>query len=152
MLEMLRDLTGIDPIDIPHHDEKVMSLFSSLNSLKISAQAFMNESTGVIGIPEFGTELVRKMLQETKPKTFADLIRISGLSHGKDVWQNNAQSLVNKGLSLNQIIACRDDIMEYLTKQGLKDGDAFKIMERVRKGLGLTDEMIHQMQEKNVKP
>lgn len=152
MLEMLRDLTGIDPIDIPHHDEKVMSLFNSLSSLKISAQAFMNESTGVIGIPEFGTELVRKMLQETKPKTFADLIRISGLSHGKDVWQNNAQSLVNKGLSLNQIIACRDDIMEYLTKQGLKDSDAFKIMERVRKGLGLTDEMVHQMQEKNVKP
>lgn len=150
MLKMLRDITKIDPISIPHYDSKVMNLFSGLDSLKISSDAILGETTGAIGIPEFGTEFVRRMLNATKPQTFADLIRISGLSHGTDVWTNNAETLVKKGLSLREVIACRDDIMLYLKKHGVPDKDAFEIMERVRKGKSLTEPMEQMMVAKNI--
>lgn len=150
MLKMLKDLTGVNPIDIPHYDKKVMNLFSGLDSLKISSDAIMGEKTGAIGIPEFGTEFVRRMLSETKPASFADLIRISGLSHGNNVWANNAQNLIKKGLSLSEVIACRDDIMVYLVKHGISNKDAFEIMENVRKGKNLTEQMISLMSSKKV--
>lgn len=150
MLKMLKDLTGINPIDIPHYDKKVMNLFSGLDSLQISSDAIMGEKTGAIGIPEFGTEFVRRMLAETKPTSFADLIRISGLSHGNNVWANNAQNLIKKGLSLSEVIACRDDIMVYLVKHGISNKDAFEIMENVRKGKNLNEQMINLMVSKKV--
>lgn len=150
MLKMLCDLTGIDPIKIPHHDDQVMNLFSGLDSLKISSDALLGEKTGALGIPEFGTDFVRRMLVETKPKTFADLIRISGLSHGTDVWTNNAQNLIKKGLTLREVIACRDDIMIFLQKYNISTKESFQIMETVRKGKKLTNEMISLMQSKKI--
>ncbi|WP_036499055.1 PolC-type DNA polymerase III [[Mycoplasma] testudinis] len=150
MLRMLRDITGIDPIKIPHHDPAVMNLFVGLDSLKISSEALLGEKTGAIGIPEFGTEFVRRMLNDTKPQSFADLIRISGLSHGINVWINNAQELIKSGLTLRQVITCRDDIMVYLSKLGVSNKDSFEIMESVRKGKGLTPSMITIMNEKKI--
>jgi DNA polymerase-3 subunit alpha (Gram-positive type) len=139
-LKMLHDLTGVDPITIPTNDEKVYSLFSDLSALNISADLVNNEQTGAIGIPEFGTEFVRGMLKETKPKTFADLVQISGLSHGTDVWLGNARDLIRQGqANISTVIGCRDDIMVYLLNQGLNPQDAFAIMESVRKGKGLTN-------------
>lgn len=137
ILRILKDLTGIDEKDIPHYDLDTMSLFSSLAKLKISVKEMLNEPTGVLSIPEFGTKFVREMLVDTKPSTFADLIRISGLSHGTDVWLGNAKDLIKGGLNLSQIIACRDDIMNYLIASGIESKIAFNIMEDVRKGKGI---------------
>ncbi|WP_033159653.1 PolC-type DNA polymerase III [Mycoplasmoides alvi] len=151
MLKMLWDITGINPIEIPHYDHDVMQLFSGLKSLKINSNDLLGEQTGVIGIPEFGTDFVRRMLVDANPKSFADLIRISGLSHGTDVWANNAQTLIQKNnLQLNEVIACRDDIMTYLKKCGLTANDAFNIMELVRKGKSLSIKLINLMKEHNV--
>ncbi|ATZ16500.1 DNA polymerase-3 subunit alpha (Gram-positive type) [Entomoplasma freundtii] len=150
-LKMLRNLTGIDPITIPMNDPQVYSLFSSLEALKLSSEQINKETTGAIGLPEFGTPFVRGMLRDTHPKTFADLVQISGLSHGTDVWLGNAQSLIRQGhANISTVIGCRDDIMVYLLRQGLEPNLAFTIMESVRKGKGLKEEWIQIMTNKNV--
>ncbi|WP_423362874.1 PolC-type DNA polymerase III [Mycoplasma sp. P36-A1] len=148
-IRMLQDLTDVDPKSIPTNDEKVISLFSSNDALGISD--LVNYKNAAIGIPEFGTSFVRGMLEETNPKSFAELVQISGLSHGTDVWLNNAQSLIKRGIcTLSEVIGCRDDIMVYLMYKGLKPKLAFTIMESVRKGKGLKEEWIENMKENNV--
>ncbi|MGN1351433.1 MAG: PolC-type DNA polymerase III [Clostridia bacterium] len=150
MIRMLQDLTGIDPKTIPLDDKKVMSLFTSTKALGIEPHQ-INSEVGSFGVPEFGTKFVRGMLMDTKPTTFEELIRISGLSHGTDVWLNNAQELINNGtVTLKEAICTRDDIMTYLIKKNLPSEDAFKIMENVRKGKGLKEEQEAMMREYNV--
>ncbi|RXT15151.1 PolC-type DNA polymerase III [Ammoniphilus sp. CFH 90114] len=144
-IRMLQDLTGLDPKGIPTDDKAVMGIFSSPESLGVSTEQ-IRTNTGTLGIPEFGTKFVRQMLEDTKPSTFAELVQISGLSHGTDVWLNNAQELIRKGTcTLKDVIGCRDDIMVYLMYKGLEPSLAFKIMESVRKGKGLTPEMEEDM-------
>ncbi len=134
VIRMLQDITGINPTKVPLDDKATMSLFSSTEALGVKKEQIKSE-VGSYGVPEFGTKFVRGMLVDTKPKTFDELIRISGLSHGTDVWLNNAQSLIAEGtVTLNEAICCRDDIMIYLIKKGLPPDKAFKIMESVRKG------------------
>lgn len=139
VIRMLQDITGIDPTKIPLDDKETMSIFSSTDALGVTPEQIHSE-VGSYGVPEFGTKFVRGMLLDTKPKTFDELIRISGLSHGTDVWLGNAQSLIEEGtVTLDQAICCRDDIMIYLIKKGLEPNPAFKIMETVRKGKALKD-------------
>ncbi len=139
-LKMLEDLTGMDPNHIPLDDQKTMSIFSGTEVLNVEPEDIGTE-IGTLGIPEFGTSFVRQMLVETKPSTFAELIRISGLSHGTDVWLNNASSLIkNNVATLSDVISVRDDIMNYLIERGVEPEKAFWIMEHVRKGKGLKDE------------
>jgi DNA polymerase-3 subunit alpha (Gram-positive type) len=127
-----------------------MELFRNTKPLGLSPED-INSEVGTFGIPEFGTKFVRQMLIDTKPTTFAELIRISGLSHGTDVWTNNAQELVRKGITtLPNVISTRDDIMFFLMNSGLEPLMAFKIMEDVRKGKGLTPEYEQQMKEAGV--
>ena len=134
MIRMLYDITGIDPTKVPLDDKDTMSIFSSTEALGVTPEQIHSE-VGSYGVPEFGTKFVRGMLVDTKPTTFDELIRISGLSHGTDVWLNNAQSLIESGtVTLKDAICCRDDIMIYLIKQGMPSQKAFKIMEFVRKG------------------
>ncbi|ANE48967.1 DNA polymerase III PolC [Paenibacillus swuensis] len=151
MMRMLQDLTGVDPTTIPMNDSKVMSIFSSTNALGVSPEQ-IRSSVATYGVPEMGTKFVRQMLQETEPKTFADLLQISGLSHGTGVWLGNAQELIRKGqCTIKTVIGCRDDIMLYLIyKAGMDAGLAFKITESVRKGKGLTDEWIEDMKKHKV--
>ncbi|WP_138205675.1 PolC-type DNA polymerase III [Haloimpatiens lingqiaonensis] len=150
VLRMLKDLTGIDPRSVPLGDPKVMSLFTSPEALGITEEELGCE-VGSYGLPEFGTKFVRQMLVDTQPKTFSDLVRISGLSHGTDVWINNAQYYIKEGYTtLKDCIATRDDIMVYLIYKGLPHKDAFTIMEKVRKGKGLTEEHEKLMREHNV--
>ncbi|KGR92041.1 DNA polymerase III PolC [Ureibacillus massiliensis 4400831 = CIP 108448 = CCUG 49529] len=150
VLRMLQDLTGIDPKAIPTDDPEVMKIFSNTESLGVTEEQIMCK-TGTLGIPEFGTKFVRQMLEETKPTTFSELLQISGLSHGTDVWLGNAQELIHNGTCvLAEVIGCRDDIMVYLIYQGLEPGLAFKIMESVRKGKGLTEDMEKAMRAENV--
>jgi DNA polymerase-3 subunit alpha (Gram-positive type) len=139
MLRFLQDLTGVKVTEIPLDDEKTMSIFSSLESLGVSEEE-IGTPVGTLGIPEFGTRFVRQMLIDTLPRTFSDLVRISGLSHGTNVWTNNAQDLIRQGITdLSNVIATRDDIMSYLMLRGLEATDAFRIMEQVRKGRGLKE-------------
>ena len=139
VIRMLQDLTGIDPTKVPLDDKETMSIFSSTEALGVTPEQ-IHSKTGSFGVPEFGTKFVRGMLEDTKPKTFDELIRISGLSHGTDVWLNNAQELIQNGtVTLTEAICCRDDIMIYLIKKGLPPNHAFKIMETVRKGKALKD-------------
>ncbi|MHB9145912.1 MAG: PolC-type DNA polymerase III [Symbiobacteriia bacterium] len=140
VLRLLQDWTGLDVKAIPFDDPATQALFSGLDSLGLKPEAIGSE-VGTLGVPEFGTNFVRRMLLETRPKGFSDLVRISGLSHGTDVWTNNAQELIkNRTATLQDVIPCRDDIMVYLMYKGLEPGKAFKIMEKVRKGKGLTPE------------
>ena len=135
IIRRLEDLTGKDAKTIALDDKDVMSLFHSPEILGITPDDIGGVPTGSLGIPEFGTAFVIQMLVDTKPKSFSDLVRISGLSHGTDVWLNNAQTLIAEGKTeLSGAICCRDDIMVYLIHMGLEPGDAFKIMENVRKG------------------
>ena len=137
---MLEDITGIDPTSIPLDDKETMKLFSSPEPLGVS-EADINCKVGTLGIPEFGTKFVRQMLVETKPQAFSDLVRISGLSHGTDVWINNAQDLIrNKEATISEVISTREDIMLYLINAGLDNRKSFFIMEKVRKGKGLSEE------------
>ena len=137
MIRKLQDLSGIDPNDIPMDDEGVMALFSGTDVLGVTPEQ-IGTSTGMLGIPEFGTNFVRGMVDETHPTTFAELLQLSGLSHGTDVWLGNAQDLIKAGIAdLSTVIGCRDDIMVYLMHAGLDPKMAFTIMERVRKGLWL---------------
>lgn len=145
IIKKLGELTGINPEEIDLTDEKTMSLYSSTEALDLKTE-IPNLDVGTLGIPEFGTNFVRQMLKDTKPKTMGELFRISGLSHGTDVWLNNAQDLVrNKEAVLSEVICTRDDIMSFLIQKGLESNDAFTIMEKVRKGRGLTEEQIHLM-------
>ncbi len=134
MIRMLYDITGIDPTKVPLDDKDTMSIFSSTKILGVTPEQIHSE-VGTYGVPEFGTKFVRGMLVDTKPTTFEELLRISGLSHGTDVWLNNAQTLIEEGtIKLQDAICTRDDIMLYLIKQGMPPKPAFKIMEFVRKG------------------
>lgn len=150
VIRMLQDLSGIDPKTIPPTDPDVMRLFSGTEVLNVTPdQIFSN--TGTLGIPEFGTNFVRGMLEDSRPSTFAELLQISGLSHGTDVWLGNAQDLIRQNIApLSKVIGCRDDIMVTLIYYGLEDGLAFKIMESVRKGKGVEDEWQAIMKEKGV--
>ncbi len=141
MIRMLQDLTGVDPTKIPLDDKAVMSLFTSTEALGIRPEDIGGCPVGSLGIPEFGTEFVIQMLLDTKPQHFSDLIRISGLGHGTDVWLGNAQKLIEDGnATISTAICCRDDIMIYLMHMGVEPALSFKIMESVRKGKGLKDE------------
>lgn len=151
MIRMLEDLTGLDAKNIRLDDEKVLSLFHDTSALGVTPRELEGCELGCLGVPEFGTDFVMQMVKEAKPKTFSDLVRISGLSHGTDVWLNNAQYLINAGIcDLSTCICTRDDIMIYLIQTGVEPGLSFKIMESVRKGKGLTPEMEAAMLEAGV--
>ncbi|WP_042348869.1 PolC-type DNA polymerase III [Bacillus massiliigorillae] len=150
VIRMLQDLSGIDPKTIPTDDPEVMKIFSGTESLGVTEEQIMCK-TGTLGIPEFGTRFVRQMLEDTKPTTFSELVQISGLSHGTDVWLGNAQELIHNNIcNLSEVIGCRDDIMVYLIYQGLDPSLAFKIMESVRKGKGLSEEFEEEMRKNEV--
>lgn len=150
MCKNLKDLTGVDPLDVPIKDDKVMSIFIGTEGLDIKDPDY-KFTHGSYGIHEFGTSFVRQMLDDIHPTTLEELVRISGLSHGTDVWLGNAQDLVRDGVTtMREAIATRDDIMNYLRKKGLENGDAFTIMEKVRKGKGLTEEQEMLMIEHDV--
>ena len=155
VIRMLYDITGMDPTTVPLDDKETMSIFSSTKALGVTPEQ-INSEVGSFGVPEFGTKFVRGMLVDTKPTTFDELIRISGLSHGTDVWLNNAQELIKDGVvTLTEAICCRDDIMIYLIHKGVPKDASFKIMETVRKGKALKDpekwaEYKALMQEHNV--
>ncbi|MCH3909839.1 MAG: PolC-type DNA polymerase III [Bacilli bacterium] len=149
-LRMMSLLTKIDVRSIPMNDKKVLSLFSSTKALGMKTNPLGFE-TGAIALPEFGTNFVQGLLKEAKPKTFNDLLIISGLSHGTDVWNNNAEDLIkDKTATLDEVIGCRDDIMNTLIDYGVPNSMAFTIMEKVRHGKGLTPEMEKVMHENNV--
>ena len=151
MIRMLQDLTGIDPTTIPLDDPGVMSLFQNTSALRITPDDIDGCPVGSLGIPEFGTDFVIQMLLDTKPKCFSDLIRISGLGHGTDVWLGNAQTLILEGTAdISHCICCRDDIMIYLINKGVDSALSFTIMESVRKGKGLKPEFEAAMKEKDV--
>ncbi len=134
MIRMLQDLTGLDPKSIPLDDEKTKSLFLNTSALGVTPEDIDSE-VGTLGLPEFGTGFTRQMLIDTKPTTFAELVRIAGLSHGTDVWLGNAQDLIVNGVcTLKDAICTRDDIMIYLIHMGVEPKNAFSIMESVRKG------------------
>lgn len=135
MIRKLQDLSGMDASTIPMDDPDVMKIFAGTEVLGVTPEQIFSK-TGTLGVPEMGTTFVRGMLEETKPSTFAELLQISGLSHGTDVWLGNAQELIKQGIAnLAKVIGCRDDIMVYLIHAGLDESMAFTIMERVRKGM-----------------
>ncbi len=151
MIRMLQDLTGVDPTTVPLDDKQVMSLFQNTSALGITPEDIDGTDLGSLGIPEFGTEFVFQMLRDTKPQRFSDLIRISGLGHGTDVWLGNAQTLILEGkATIGTAICTRDDIMTYLIRMGVESSMAFTIMESVRKGKGLKPEMEETMLEHDV--
>ena len=150
IIRALQDLTGTNPLEITMGDPSVMKIFSSTESLNIKHD-FSNNEIGTLGIPEFGTNFVRSMLKDTFPTKFSEMTRISGLSHGTDVWLNNAQDLVRNGTAgFDKIISTRDDIMNALIQQGLDKKKSFSIMEKVRKGKPLSDEILEYMRENGV--
>ncbi|MFD1417268.1 PolC-type DNA polymerase III [Companilactobacillus keshanensis] len=150
MIRTLQDLSGIDPLTIPVDDPEVMALFSGTESLGVKPEQIFSK-TGTLGVPEFGTRFVRGMLEKTHPTTFAELLQISGLSHGTDVWLGNAEELIDKGVvTLKEVIGCRDNIMMDLIHWGMDSQIAFQIMEHVRKGRGIPDEWKQQMKDADV--
>ncbi|MQS97719.1 PolC-type DNA polymerase III [Companilactobacillus halodurans] len=150
MIRMLQDLSGIDPKTIPVDDPDVMELFRGTDSLGVTPEQIFSK-TGTLGVPEFGTRFVRGMLEKTHPTTFAELLQISGLSHGTDVWLGNAEELIDKGIvTLKDVIGCRDNIMMDLIHYGMESQIAFQIMEHVRKGRGIPDEWKQKMKDANV--
>lgn len=151
VIRMLEDLTELDAKKIPLDDPETLSLFTSNKALNIIEGKDIGTTLGTYGIPEFGTKFVRQMLLDTKPTTFSELVRISGLSHGTDVWLGNAQDLIRDGYcDLSHSICARDDIMIYLMAAGVEEEHSFKIMESVRKGKGLKPEDEDAMREANV--
>jgi len=150
VIKALEDLTGTKSSSISLSDKETMRIFSGVEPLGIKEED-IGSSVGTFGIPEFGTRFVRQMLEDTRPTKFSELVRISGLSHGTDVWLNNAQVLIkNNTATLNDVICTRDDIMTYLIQKGINKKQAFKIMENVRKGKGLTGEQVELMQTNKV--
>ncbi|MCI6731056.1 MAG: PolC-type DNA polymerase III [Lachnospiraceae bacterium] len=151
MIRMLEDLIGIDARTIPLDNKEVMSLFRSTDALGITPDDIDGTPLGTLGIPEFGTDFAMQMLIDTQPKYFSDLVRIAGLAHGTDVWLGNAQDLIVSGTATIQTAICtRDDIMIYLIGKGMDSEKSFKLMEKVRKGKGLTPEEQEAMRENNV--
>ena len=149
-MKMLERMSGIDVRTIPMNDPQTMSIFSSVDALNIDTSK-NTEQTGAAGLPEFGTPFVRGILELTRPTTFDELLKISGLSHGTDVWLGNAKDLIDNGIcTLKSVIGCRDDIMVYLLHKGMKPKLAFTIMESVRKGKGLKEEWIVEMKANGV--
>ncbi len=152
ILRLLEDYSGVPCKDAKLDDERVMSLFNSPDALDMDPDLLkIDIPVGTLGIPEFGTNFVKQMLLETRPTSISELVRISGLSHGTDVWSGNAQSLIKEGTcTLSEAICCRDDIMLYLINKGLDKKLSFTIMESVRKGKGLTKEQEEEMRAHNV--
>ena len=150
VIRMLHDLTGVDPQEVPIGEPRTMQLFSGVEPLGVDPEQ-IRSVVGTYGIPEFGTRFVRQMLEDTRPKAFSDLVRISGFSHGTDVWLNNAQDLIKNGqVRLAEAISTRDDIMTYLIHRGMDPSIAFKIMEDVRKGKGVKPDFEEQMQSNSI--
>ena len=151
-IKMLQDMSGIDPITIPLHDDETLSLFNSTEALHILDKSIpYKEVNGALGIPEFGTKTSRNVLNETKPNSFAELVTLEGLTHGTDVWANNAQELIRDGIcTISTVIGCRDDIMTYLISKGMDKKESFDIMEKVRKGKGLTAQWEEDMRAHDV--
>lgn len=150
VIRMLETLTNTNAKEIPKFDAEVMKLFYTTESLKISPSDIGGETTGAYGLPEFGTNFVRKMLKKAQPRSFNDLILLSGLSHGTDVWTDNAEELVARGKKLIECVCCRDDIMRGLIEWDIEPLTAFQIMEKVRKGKGLTPEWEELLKSHNV--
>ena len=148
-MRLLQNVAERKPLTLPMNDPETLSLFSSDEALHADPRVYKKE-TGALGLPEFGTRTTRRVLEETRPKTFSDLVIISGLSHGTDVWAGNAQELVHQGHPLSEVIGCRDDIMTYLLEKNLEPIDAFKTMEDVRKGRGLRPDQEENMKAHNV--
>jgi len=150
MMRRLQELTGVDPTKIPMDDKETMGIFTSIKPLGIETDDILEE-TGAAAIPEFGTKFVRGILIETKPASLDSLIKISGLSHGTNVWRNNAQDILKEGLAtLDGIIGCRDDLTKYLMAKGVEPSKSFEISEAVRKGKGLKPQWVEIMQEHDV--
>lgn len=148
-MRMLERITGVNVLKIPMNDEAALSLFNSPKAMNIDTD--YDEQTGAVGLPEFGTGFVRQILASTRPTKFSDLVRISGLSHGTDVWLNNAKNLIERdNIAFEDVIGCRDDIMLYLIHKGLPSKAAFDIMEAIRKGRGLKDEQKSLLAKHNV--
>lgn len=149
-LKMMCELSHIKVEDIPLNDKEVISLFNSPKALKMDND-FLKNKTGALALPEFGTANTRRMLEEINPQSFADLVMISGLSHGTDVWHGNIEELIkNKITDLHGTIGCRDDIMTYLISKGIPSAISFQIMEKVRKGKGLSEEHVAIMKKHDV--
>jgi len=149
-LRVLQDLTGINPKDLPVNDDKILKLFTDPEAAGIPLSR-IEAKTGTLGIPEFGTKFVQEMILDTQPTTFAELVKISGLSHGTDVWIGNAKDLITGNIcTLKEVIDTRDNIMVGLIQKGLEESLSFTIMESVRKGKGLTPEMEAEMRAKNI--
>lgn len=149
-LRMMLKLTKVDLDNIPMNDPETLSIFSTPKALQMSSD-YMESKTGALGIPEFGTSFVRGILESTRPKTFSDLVIISGLSHGTGVWQGNAEKLIQANqATLQEVIGCRDDIMTYLIRMGLPSSVAFSIMEDVRHGKGLKPEFVDIMKANKI--
>lgn len=150
MIRQLQDLTGIDPLSVDLSDRKVLSIFNGVEALEIKDEDYRFKH-GTFAIPEFGTKFVRQMLDDTKPDKMADLVRISGFSHGTDVWLNNARDYIKSGTAtMREVISTRDDIMNYLMLKGIENEMSFKIMEDVRKNRPLKDEQLSVMDEHGV--
>lgn len=150
MIRALQDLSGIDPKTIPTDDPGVMKLFSGPEVLGVTPEQIQSK-TGTFGVPEFGTRFVRGMLEETHPTTYAELLQISGLSHGTDVWLGNAEELIKAGTAtLKDVIGCRDNIMTDLIHYGMDSQTSFQIMESVRHGRGIPDGDEEKMKQSNV--
>jgi len=140
MIKMLEDMTGVNAVEIRLDDPDTMAIFTSPTILGLPEDDDIIEASGSIGIPEFGTSFVRQMLSDTKPKDFDTLVRLSGFSHGTDVWLGNAKDLILSGkATVKETIGCRDDIMLFLISKGMDDRYSFKISENIRKGKGLPD-------------
>lgn len=150
MIRQLQDMTGVDPLTVPLTDRKVLSIFNGIEALDIKDPEYKFKH-GSYAIPEFGTSFVRQMLDDTKPDKFADLVRISGFSHGTDVWLNNAQDYIRDGVAtMREVISTRDDIMNYLMLKGIENKTSFQIMEDVRKNRPLKQEQLDVMKEHGV--
>ena len=150
MIRQLQDMTGVDPLKVSLTDRKVLSIFNGTSALEIKDPEY-EFTHGSYAIPEFGTPFVRQMLDDTKPDKFADLVRISGFSHGTDVWLNNAQDYIRNGTAtMREVISTRDDIMNYLILKGIENKTSFKIMEDVRKNRPLKEEQLSIMKEHGV--
>ncbi len=150
LIRHLQVMTGVDPMNIPLDDRETLSIFTSLDALNIKNPDY-RFTHGTYAIPEFGTNFTRGMLDDIHPTTVSALIKMSGFSHGTDVWTNNAQDLLRNGTAtIDEVISCRDDIMNFLISKGLPNGDAFKIMEIVRKNRVLSQEQLDMMKEHGV--